>query len=168
MTRSAQVRFSTPQVAVGRRPEAGDQARIAVHRLGDHAQQLGHQRLLAGDEMLHGLAHAVRALGVVEGRLAVLALERDVDMAALARIVVRPFGHEGRHQAAALGQHLHEGLEQGRAVGRLQRLVVIEGRLQHAGAGLGVQPLDGHAHRLAGCRGSRDRDRPRPSCAGRE
>ena len=115
-----------------------------------HAEQLGHQRLLAGDEMAHQLAHPVRRLGVVEDRLAALALERHVDVAALPRPVVRPLGHEGRHQPAALRQHLEEGLEQGGAIGRLERLVDGDRRLEHAGAGLGMQPLDRHPHRLAG------------------
>src|SRR6266404_652324 len=92
----------------------------------------------------------MRALGVMKGSLAILALERDVDMAALAWIVVRPFGHERGHQAAALGEHLQEGLEKGGAVGRFQRLVIIECRLHHAGARLGMKALDRHAHGLAG------------------
>ena len=57
-------------------------------------------------------------------RLAVACrLQRDVDVAALARPVVRPLGHEGRHQAAALRQHLDEGLEQRGLVGGFERLV---------------------------------------------
>ena len=135
---------------VGRRPEAGDQARIGVDRAAHHAEQLRHQRLLAADEPALLVAHVVRLLGVVEHRLAVLALEADVDVAALAGPVVGPLGHEGRHQAAALRQHFHEGLEQGGAVGALERLVEGEGGLENARAGLGVQALDRHAHLFAG------------------
>ncbi len=69
-------------------------------------------------------------------------------MAALAGIAVGPFGHEGSHHAAALGQYLHEGLEQRGLVGGFQRPVVVDRRLQHAGPGLGVQPLDRDAHGL--------------------
>ena len=40
---------------IRRRPEAGDQPRVGIHRAGDHRQQLRHQRLLPADEPAHGV-----------------------------------------------------------------------------------------------------------------
>src|SRR6185437_9956751 len=132
----------------GRRPEAGDQPAIGIHRRGDHAQQLGHQRLLAADELAEGPAHAVRRLVVEEHRLAVLP-QRHVHVAAAAGPVLRPLGHEGGEPVALLRQHLGEELEQGGAVGRLQPLGDPQRRLEHTGASLGVHALDAHVHGLA-------------------
>jgi hypothetical protein len=86
---------------------------------------------------------------IVKHRLARLVLQRDMQMAGLAGPVLRPFGHEGGHPAAPLRQDLGHCLEQGRPVCRLQRAGMDDGCLQHAGACLGVQALDGNAHVFA-------------------
>ena len=114
MTRSAHGAVLDAPGRVGRRPEARDQPRIGVHRRSDHGEQFGHQRLLPADEPAHGVGHAhaapphrrTRALPSTQS------FKRDMQMARLARPVARPFGHEGRHQAATLREDLGEGLEQ--------------------------------------------------------
>ena len=116
MTRSARGAVLDAPARHGRRPEARDQPAVGVHGGRHHGQKLGHQRLLAADELAHGRAHAVRRLLVVEGRLAVLP-QRHVHVAAAARPVLRPLGHEGGEPVALLRQHLGEELEQRGAVG---------------------------------------------------
>ena len=95
-------------------------------------------------------ADAALRRGIVEDRPAGLVLERQVDVPALARPIPRPLRHEGRHEAAALGQHLGEGLEQHRLVGGAERLVDADRGLEHARPGLGVETLERHVHRPAG------------------
>jgi hypothetical protein len=56
-------------------------------------------------------------------------------------------GHEAGHDAEARADFLGAGLEQDGAVGLLQRLAETDGRLVHAGAGLGVQAFDRHLER---------------------
>ena len=89
----------------GRRPEARDQPRIGVHGRGHHGEQLGHQLLLPADEVAHRRrsCRARPSASWKTGRPA-LVLERQVDVAALARPVVRPLRHEGRHQRRAAGR----------------------------------------------------------------
>ena len=70
-------------------------------------------------------------------------------MSALTGHAVGPLGHERRHQAAALREHLHEGLEQRGAIGRFEGLAVRERRLEHSRSGFGMQSLDRKAHVLA-------------------
>ncbi len=70
-------------------------------------------------------------------------------MAALTRVVVRPFRHEGGHQAVLLRERLGERLEQKRLVAGRRRIVHGKRGLQHARPGLGVQAFDGHVHALA-------------------
>ena len=70
-------------------------------------------------------------------------------MPALPRLFLRPFGHKRCHQAAPLGNDFGKGFEQHRLVRRIQRAVDADCCLQHAGAGLGMQPLNRHVHRDA-------------------
>ena len=100
--------------------------------------------------MPHGLAHVVRRAFLEKRGAAVGPAQRGVDMAALARILVRPFRHECRHQPAPLGHRFGEGLEQNRLVRGTQRVVHGDGRLDDAWASLRVQTLDRHVHLLAG------------------
>ena len=68
-----------------------------------------------------------------------------MDVPAATRVLRAPLGHEARHDAEALADLLRAGLEEDRAIGRLQRFAERDGRLVDAGAGLGVQAFDGHA-----------------------
>ena len=70
---------------------------IGIDRGRDHGQKLGHQRLTSPHKMLHGLAHAMGLLRIVEHRRSVLVLEGEMDMTALPGIVQRPPRHEGSH-----------------------------------------------------------------------
>lgn len=70
-------------------------------------------------------------------------------MAALAGMLVRPLRHEGGHQAVLLRQRLGEGLEEEGLVAGGGGLIDRDGRLQHAGTGLGMQAFDRHVHALA-------------------
>ena len=89
----------------------------------------------------------MRGVRVVERALAGLDVaKRRVQMAGLAGPVARPLGHESRHPAALLREDLGEGLEQGRLVGRPQRIVDPDRGFEHAGAGLRVQALDLEIH----------------------
>ena len=83
---------------------------------------------------------------LVEDRLATPVLEREMQMAGLARIGVRPFGHEGGHLALPLGQHLREGLEQDGAVRREQSVGIFDRGFEHARTRLGVQAFERHVH----------------------
>src|SRR4029078_13092718 len=56
---------------VGRSPETRDQSRITVHGRRDHGEKFRQERLLASDEMTHGVGHAARTAAVVECRLAI-------------------------------------------------------------------------------------------------
>ena len=85
----------------------------------------------------------------MEGRVLGGALaQRQVNVPALPGVILRPLGHEGGHAAATLGQHLHEGLEQRGLVGGGLGVVDGDGRLDHPGAGLRMQALDGEVHAL--------------------
>ena len=134
---------------VGRRPEARDQARVGVHRAGDHRQQFGHQSLLSADPPAHDVGDAMLLRGVVKDRLAAFG-QRAVNVARLARPVARPFRHEGRHPTAALRQDLRHRLEQRRLVGGGKRVVHLDGGFEHAGAGFGMKAFEFHVHRAAG------------------
>ena len=56
-----------------------------------------------------------------------------------------PASHERRQDAEARRDLLGRRLEQHRPVGGLQRVAVEDGRLEHPGTGLGVEPLERHA-----------------------
>jgi hypothetical protein len=86
----------------------------------------------------------LRALGVVE-QVGLAVRQALVDVAAAARQLLVPLGHEAGHDAEALADLLGAGLEQDGAVGLLQRFAEADGGLVDAGAGLGVQALDRHA-----------------------
>ena len=68
-----------------------------------------------------------------------------VNVTATPRQLAVPLGHEGRHDPEALPDLLGSGLEQDGPIRGLDRLGVKDGCLEHPGAGLRVQPLDGHA-----------------------
>ena len=90
--------------------------------------------------------------GVVERGLAVgLARERGVDVPALPRPVLRPLGHERGHHAVTLREDLGVGLEQRAAVRGFERLAILDGRFEHARAGLGVQAFERDAQRRCTC-----------------
>ena len=135
---------------VGRRPEAGDQARVGVHRAGHHREQLRHQRLLAADEPAHGRRTCCAAPSASwKAPLPVLMSRSEMwrwpdwpgqsrDHLAM-KVAIQP---------RRLREDLGEGLEQGRLVGGLQRVVDADRGFEHAGAGLGVQALDLEIHRV--------------------
>ena len=84
ITRSAHVRFSTPQVASVGAQKPGIRRRVGVDRRRDHRQQLRHQPLLAADEPAHRHRSSCALRCVVEHRLAARVLERQVNVPALA------------------------------------------------------------------------------------
>ena len=67
-------------------------------------------------------------------------------MAALPRPVLRPFRHEGRHQAVLLRDHLGEGLEERCLVRGRQRHVIGNCGLHDAGTRFLVQSFDPDVH----------------------
>ena len=130
-----------------RRPEAVDEALVAVDRRPEHRRELHQAGDLAGDVALEQRAHPARRVRVVEEvGLAVLAfLQALVDVAAAARVLRVPLGHEARHDPEARADLLGAGLEQDRTVGLLERLAERDRDLVDARPGLGVQALDRHA-----------------------
>ena len=66
-------------------------------------------------------------------------------MARASGVLRAPLGHEARHDPEPGADLLGAGLEQDRAVRRLERLGKKNRRLVNAGPGLGVQPFDGNA-----------------------
>ncbi len=129
------------------RPEAVDQALVAVDRRPEHRREFHQAGDLAGDVALEQRAHPALGLGVVEEiGLAVLAvLQALVDVAAAAGVLRVPLGHEARHDPEARADLLGAGLEQDRAVGLLERFAESDRGLVDARPGLGVQALDRHA-----------------------
>src|ERR1700685_1428504 len=69
-----------------------------------------------------------------------------MQMTALSRHAVGPLGHERRHQAMALREHLGKSLEECGAVGGFEGIAIGQRRLENPGSGLGVQALDRKSH----------------------
>ena len=105
---------------------------------------------MPADEPSHFIADIVGLVLIEEHSPALVMAKADVNMAALARPVRRPFRHEGRHPAVALRQHLCEGLEQCRLVRRPKRVIDAKRSLQHPRTGFGMEALNRHIHQGAG------------------
>src|SRR5271156_6847037 len=69
-----------------------------------------------------------------------------MQMTALSRYAVGPLGHERRHQATALREHLGKSLEECGAVGGFEGIAIGQSRLENSGPGLSVQALDRKSH----------------------
>ena len=98
-----------------------------------------------------GVAQARVKLGRVRAELVVAGAvhEGEVEVAALARVIHGPLGHERRHGAAFGEEGLGEGLEEGCPVGALRTVGGGEGRFPHARAGFTVQALQRRANVFA-------------------
>ena len=124
-------------------PHSRHEPSIGVHRRADHREQLRQIAHLPRHEMPHHVAHLeARTLRVEEIAARLRIAERDVDVAALARVVVAPLRHEGRHQTLALHRDLREGLEERGLVGGAKARGMADRGLDDAGARLGVETFE--------------------------
>ena len=127
-----------PPVAAGGHERLGVDPPVGVRRRVEEGHQRGPVLDQPGDEVAAQRREPVAPLGVDERVLTVATSQRRVEMEARALVVVPRLADEGREQALEGGELLDRALEAERAVGRLERVAVVEVDLELAAAVLVV------------------------------
>ncbi len=128
----------------GRCEAALDEALVGVDVGGEEQAELAQCRQLAGDPVLHELRESVGPILVGHDGLAVLAHDREVDVARVALALV-VLGHEGQRLAVLVGDLLRPVLVDGVVVAGAERVRVAEGDLLLAEVALALDALAVHA-----------------------